>query len=174
MSQKLTGKKTVLIIGGGFAGTKIARALSASLSPSRYDIVLVDPRPYHVLLPAAVRMVVSDATLEASALVPFDRLFHNGNGRFVQGKVLGVYQSPGTKAGSVTLESGEEIVYDVLTICTGSSWKGHIALPFGNVEDWVRDQREKFAKANNILLIGAGAIGLGTFNGMRPSESSHL
>jgi apoptosis-inducing factor 2 len=68
-------KRNVVVIGGGAAGTDVARELSTKLDASKYDLVLVTPRPFSVWLPALVRAVVtSDGNLESlekGALVPY-------------------------------------------------------------------------------------------------------
>lgn len=52
-------KDKVVIIGGGQAGTALARVLSKKLDRSQHDLVLINPRPFDVWLPGLVRAAVT-------------------------------------------------------------------------------------------------------------------
>ncbi len=72
--------KNIVIIGGGAGGASVARALSAKLDASKYNIVLINPRAYFVPLPVMPRLVVSNVdNLEEKAFPSLDNVFHNGN-----------------------------------------------------------------------------------------------
>lgn len=51
--------KNVVILGAGGAGVAVAQTLSKKLNHTRYNLILVDMRPYMVWLPAGARMVVT-------------------------------------------------------------------------------------------------------------------
>ncbi|KAK7036011.1 apoptosis-inducing factor [Favolaschia claudopus] len=155
-AKKNDDRKSVVVVGGGHAGVNLARPLSAQLDASKYKLVLINPRPYRVLLPATLRMVVSDAqNLQSTALVPYDKLFHNGNGVFIQDSV----RSMDDKV--LTLGSGEQVPYDVLVLCSGMAWADPIAFPdtAEDVKSYISRSHEKFARAGNYLIVGGGAIG---------------
>ncbi|KAJ7158526.1 hypothetical protein C8R46DRAFT_1109448 [Mycena filopes] len=160
MSKK-DGRKSVVVVGGGSAGVNIARPLSSQLDPAKYKLVLINPRPFRVLLPAALRMVVSNTdNLENTALVPFDKIFHK-NGTFLQDSVEGIHQDAGQSSGVVVLAKGEAVPYDVLILATGLSWPDPIAFPdvAAEVAAYIANSREKFARAQSYLLVGGGAVG---------------
>ncbi|KAI0365681.1 FAD/NAD-P-binding domain-containing protein [Pilatotrama ljubarskyi] len=164
MSEKQS-KKNVVIVGGGWAGTLVARELSAKLDPSKYNIILVNDRPYFVHLIAGARMTVTpEDQLEDKALVPFDKLFHNGNGAFRLGKVASIAEAAAGKGGEVVLEGGGRIPYAVLVLATGSTWPGPLHLPEkdADVRSHVNAWRSKYEKANHVVIIGGGAVGLET------------
>ncbi|KIY50167.1 FAD/NAD(P)-binding domain-containing protein [Fistulina hepatica ATCC 64428] len=158
----MSSPKNIAIVGAG-AGGVLANALSKSLDPSLYTITLIDPRPYHVLLPATARLVVSDEDhLEDQAFVPLDKIFANGNGRLIEGKVskIDAYE----KSGTLTLGSGDTIDYDILVLASGSKWHGPIALP-ENDDDmpaYLAKTREEIKNAKSIVLVGGGAVGIET------------
>lgn len=67
-----TNKKRIVIIGGGFAGLKIAR----DLSNSNYQVVLIDKNNYHQFQPLFYQ--VATAGLEPSTIsFPFRKIFQN-------------------------------------------------------------------------------------------------
>ncbi|KAL0564788.1 hypothetical protein V5O48_017250 [Marasmius crinis-equi] len=152
-------KTSVVIVGGGIAGTAIARSLSGSLDASKNEIILISPHPYLVLLPATLRMVVSDADkLEETALVPLDRLFLKDNGTFVQGEVARIDEPER----EVELTNGEKVSFDILVLATGTKWGGPIALPndSSQVQGFIEERRREFKEAKDILLVGGGSVGI--------------
>ncbi|KAF7289860.1 Apoptosis-inducing factor [Mycena indigotica] len=163
-AKKNDDRKSIVILGGGAAGINTARPLSAKLDASKYALTLIDPRPFRVLLPATLRMVVSDkynlASTE-SALVPYDKLFHGGKGTFIQDSVQSITQQIGESSGFLTLASGQTVPYDILVLATGLAWSYPIAFPdsLGDVQEYVKSRQDEFAGAENYLLVGGGAIG---------------
>lgn len=103
------GKKNIVIVGGGGAGVNAARALSRTLDSSKYELILINPLPYRIWLIATLRITVSPQDdLQKSIMADYDKVFINGNGKFVQGTVQS-FESNKQGGGSVTLESGEKI-----------------------------------------------------------------
>ena len=163
MSKKNDDRKNIVIVGAGGGGASTARTLSAKLDPSRYNIILVNPRPYHLPMPAMPRVVVSDVdNLEEQAFPSLDKVFHNGNGTFVLGKVASIEKDTG-KGGSVVLENGERIPFEVLVLATGSIWTGPMAFPDDAIEvaEFIKNGRDAFEKAQKIVIAGGGAVGIG-------------
>jgi apoptosis-inducing factor 2 len=156
-------KKSVVVVGGGFAGSQIARTLATTLSPDKYELTLLDARPYFVGIVAGLRLTVTgDKDLINQSLVPFDRVFQNKPlGVFRQAKVLSIQQASNASSGVLKLEGQEDLPYDALIVATGSLWPGPCAFPLGNVENFISEQAAAVAKANKIVLVGAGAVGLG-------------
>lgn len=165
MSSKSSSepKKNVVIVGGGLAGIFLAFPLSKKLDRSKYDIVLVNARPFCVNLIAALRMVASDRDkLENSALIPYDKF---DRVRFVEGTLTTVEpRSNGEqeKGGTIVLKTGERVEYAALVLATGSRWSG--PLEFGNSEESVKEQlalwRQRIATAAHIVIGGGGALGI--------------
>lgn len=160
-------RENVVVVGGGGAGFSIIKELSAKLDPSKYNLILVTSRPYYVFLVAAIRMVVTDYdNLEEKILIPYDKSIVNGNGTVKVGTVTSIEPSKAgssSPGGEVILESGERIPYAVLALTPGSTWSGPLAIPNTKKEtiDWVKEWRHKFEKANDIVLVGGGAVGIG-------------
>ncbi|KAJ6492999.1 hypothetical protein C8R45DRAFT_988573 [Mycena sanguinolenta] len=157
-AKKNDDRKSVVVVGGGSAGVNIARPLSSKLDATKYKLILINPRPFRVLLPATLRMVVSNVDnlgTTSTALVPFDKIFHDGNGTFLQDSVRSIHEK------TLTLGSGEQIAYDILILASGLSWVDPIAFPDSaeDVTAYLARSHEKFANAGSYLLVGGGAVG---------------
>ncbi|KAJ7751309.1 FAD/NAD(P)-binding domain-containing protein [Mycena maculata] len=154
MSQK------VVIVGAGPGGGSIvARTLSAKLPTAQ--ITLINPLPYAISRPTLPRMTVSDGNnLIETALIPFDKLFTSPNGTFVQGVVESIRADK--KGGLVVLTDGQQFAYDVLVLAPGSIWEGPLEFPTDAkaVPAFVDASRAKFKKAQKIVLVGGGAVGV--------------
>ncbi|KAJ7154055.1 FAD/NAD(P)-binding domain-containing protein [Mycena filopes] len=153
----------VVIVGAGVGGgATIARTLSSKLPSAK--ITLINPRPYSVFLPTLPRMVVSAGNnLLETALIPLDQIFvGNENGSVLVSMVKTINATKNNKGGEVVLEDGATIAYDVLVLATGSSWEGPLDLPdnYEVVPGFITECRAQFKKAENIILVGGGAVGI--------------
>ena len=141
--------KRIIIVGGGYAGTTLARALDAS-----FNVVLVEPRDAFVHNVAAIRAIVDQDLIE-KIILPYDRLLKRG--RVVRERVLSVAE------GEVRLASGQSLSGDAIVLATGSTY----AQPFKPVTDLTADFRTASAStsaevkaAKSIAIVGAGAVGV--------------
>ena len=71
--------------------------------------------------------------------------------------------NPGGRGGKVILDNGDEVLYDVVVIATGSSWESLVNFPDDETlyKEFVEEWRNKFKKANNVVIVGGGAVGIG-------------
>ena len=107
-----TQKQNVVVVGGGSSGVAVAQGLSKQLDHSRFNLILIEPRPRHIWLPATARMVVtSDEKFIETVRFPFDRLFANGKGVVRQDKVVSIKEGKGEEASELNLASGETLQY---------------------------------------------------------------
>ncbi|OBZ71613.1 Apoptosis-inducing factor 2 [Grifola frondosa] len=163
MSKKNDDKKNIVIVGGGHSGSLLARDLSTKLDASLYNIILINERPYYVILIAGARLnVTSEGALEDRALVPYDKLFINGNGTAKVGKVTAVEEATPGKGGEVVLEDGERIPYTVLVLASGSSWPGPLNFPQtdADVQAHIARWRKTYEAAKHVVVVGGGAVGI--------------
>ncbi|KAE9405832.1 FAD/NAD(P)-binding domain-containing protein [Gymnopus androsaceus JB14] len=160
-------KSTIVVIGGGFGGLAVVNNLSSSIDPEKYSLILIDARPIHLSLPSTLRLIVSDAdNLLEKTFHPYgEHTFRKklaGNGTFVQASVTGIkFGDKAGKGGSVVLDNGETVEYDILVLATGSIWPRPILFPRESrnaIEEHVKARRQEFAKASDILLVGGGAV----------------
>lgn len=154
----MAAKKNIVILGAGTAGIMTAQGLSKDLNPNEWSIQLVSDRPFHLHYLALLRVLITDdGGFTKTAINPLDRVFEPGRaGEIVIGNATSVQD------GVVNLEDGRQLRYDYLVLATGTSWGGPLAFP-KNVEDkdkWITEWREKFRKANDIVILGGGAVGI--------------
>jgi hypothetical protein len=162
-------KPHILIVGGGAAGVGIAQRLSAALSKSAssYDLTLLTSRDYYLHLIGLLRpLVTPNDTLEKRILIPYDNIFAKslgGPGSVKVGEVVSVAKNPqGKTGGSVTLQNGETIDWDVLVLTPGNKWEGGLDLPktVEEAEEAIKEWRDRFRKAEHVVLVGGGAVGV--------------
>ncbi|MEU4537941.1 FAD-dependent oxidoreductase [Streptosporangium sp. NPDC023825] len=144
-----TWQPTVVVVGGGYGGVRVAKALDDVA-----DVVLVDPKDAFVHNVAALRALVDPAWLPR-IYFPYDTLLTRG--RVVRDRAVSVDSK------RVVLASGEEIAADYIVLATGSSY------PFPGKSDAVetevahqsyRASHQALAAADGVLLLGAGPVGL--------------
>lgn len=125
--------KQVVIVGGGFAGIKLAKKLSKS---KYHEVTLLDQNNYHFFPPLLYQ--VATAFIEPSNIsYPFRKLFQNTTINFYMGKLLEVF--PEEK--KVLTDNGE-IKYDILVLAMGTETnffgnneiKNH-AFPMKSIDD---------------------------------------
>jgi apoptosis-inducing factor 2 len=153
---------TVVVIGGGYGGTVVARALDDVA-----HVVLVEPRDAFVHNIGALRAAV-DPAWAPRIFLPYDRLL--ANGRVVRDRGAQV------TADRVVLGSGEEIRPDFVVLASGSSYpfpaKSDVADTAQAVAKY-RATHSQLAAANSVLLLGAGPVGIelaGEINSVWPDK----
>ena len=143
------GRRDVVVIGGGYGGSGVARALDEFAA-----VTLVEPRDAFVHNVAALRALVEPEWLERIFL-PYDRLL--GNGRVVRDRAVSV------EAGRVELRSGTELRPEFLVLATGSTY------PYPAKSDTdetavaiahYRQSHRELKQAASVLIVGAGPTGL--------------
>ena len=106
-----TGKKRVVIIGGGFGGLKLANRLKGS----HFQIVLIDKNNYHQFPPLLYQ--VASSGLESSSIsFPFRKIFQKRKDFFFRlAEVKAVVREK-----NLILTSIGELKYDYLVIASGT------------------------------------------------------
>ncbi len=137
-----------MIIGGGFAGTYIARKLEKD-----HDVVLIDTKDYFEFTPGILRTLV-----EPNHAKNIHRLHESYLKRayFVRGQVIGVTKKH-VQLADISFE------YDILVIASGSEYtrpfkqKNIITADRGRA---LRNHHNEIEEAKNILIIGGGIVGV--------------
>ena len=149
MSKNTPKRPSVVVLGGGYGGINIAKALDDIA-----DVTLVDPKDAFVHNVAAWRALVEPEWL-ARIFFPYEHLL--AHGRFVRDRAVSV------DGRRVRLESSEQLDPDYLVLATGSSY------PFPAKTDErdseisrarFHDAHEALLGAQRVLVIGAGPAGL--------------
>jgi NADH dehydrogenase FAD-containing subunit len=141
--------KRVLIVGGGYAGTMVARALDGIA-----EVRLIEPRDRFVHNVAAIRAVVEPALLDR-LIIPYDRLLRRGS--VVQGRAAEIGE------GRVTLADGATIEGDVVIAATGSTYARPFKPASASAADFAEDSRvalDALSAARSVAIVGGGAVGV--------------
>jgi NADH dehydrogenase FAD-containing subunit len=149
MTESLSDRASVLVIGGGYGGITAAKALDDVA-----DVTLVDPTEAFVHNIAAWRSLVEPEWLERIFL-PYDHLL--ANGRFVRDRAVAV------EGRRVTLSSGDVLEPDYLVLATGSAYPFPAKIEEPDVASArarVQAAHEALLQAERVLIIGAGPAGL--------------
>jgi NADH dehydrogenase FAD-containing subunit len=148
MSQT-TDKPTVVVVGGGYGGVTVARALDETA-----EVVLVEPRDAFMHNIAALRALVDPSWL-SRIFFPYDGLL--AHGRVVQDRAVRV--DPGV----VVTASGEEIAADYVVLATGSTYPFPAKTDLVSAEEareQIRATHRHLSEADRVLLVGAGPVGI--------------
>ncbi|KAI8976916.1 hypothetical protein BDB01DRAFT_727025 [Pilobolus umbonatus] len=151
--------KTIVIVGGGLAGTQIANSLE-KVVPEDHQIILIERRSHFYYAVAGARLAVVDK--DDQMLIPYTRLFGKPENKVIQASVIQMDSS------KVVLDReisglGKEVQYNYLIIATGSKYP----LPGHPQENDLADIKREYATmryniklANSVLLVGGGAVGI--------------
>lgn len=141
--------KTVVVIGGGYGGSLVARELDAEA-----EVVLIDPRDAFVNVAGSLR-ALTRPEWAPNVFFPFAGLLERG--RVVRDQAVSVDPR------GVTLASGARVEADYLVLATGSSYP-YPARPAatGTAEALadLRSTHAELAAADRVLITGAGPVGL--------------
>ncbi|KAI3846463.1 hypothetical protein MKW92_034518 [Papaver armeniacum] len=139
-----TGKKRVVVVGGGLAGALAAKSLQ-----SHADVVLIDPKEYFEITWAGMRAKVEPSIADRMVMKHTD---YFTNGRLVMSSAVGVTET------DVLTADGDSIPYDYLVIATGHN----DSFPKTKAERVEQYQAEynKIESADSILIIGGGPSGV--------------
>ena len=149
MDSQTQSRPTVVVIGGGYGGVNVAKALDADV-----EVVLVEPKDAFVHNIGALRALVEPSFLP-KIFLPYDRLL--ARGRVVRDRAVEV------SAHRVVLASGEAIAADYVVLATGSTYPFPAKSNAHDAEDAIDNYRAAYSEllhANRVLLIGAGPVGI--------------
>ncbi|MEV0224495.1 FAD-dependent oxidoreductase [Streptomyces sp. NPDC050704] len=141
----------VVVIGGGYAGVRLAKRLDEVAR-----VTLVDRKDVFFHRIASLRASArSDWT--TAPFIPYDRLLRNG--RVVVGKAVRVEEGER----HVVLATGERLPYDVVVIATGADYPEPARFTGSSEEEAAksfRQHQERIAGAGSILVVGGGPSGV--------------
>ncbi len=156
----------VIIVGGGYVGSELARALDGNA-----DVTLVEQRETFCHVPALIRAVVQPDHVE-KAMFRYDSLLRNG--RVVRGRAASV------DGNGVTLEDGTRLDAEAIVLATGSRHSAAFK-PEGSSVEGLRKANlalgEAVAAARHVAVVGGGALGVelaGEIRAARPDTQVTL
>ncbi|XP_044469244.1 apoptosis-inducing factor homolog B-like [Mangifera indica] len=136
--------KRVVVIGGGMAGSLIAKTLQYSA-----DVTLIDPKEYFEITWANLRTMVEPSFGERTVINHRDYLV---NARIITSTATNITEN------EVMTADGHVIPYDYLVIATGHTER----VPKTRTERLNHYQKEnqKIKSAKSILIVGGGPSGV--------------
>jgi apoptosis-inducing factor 2 len=149
MHDSSPGSSSVVVVGGGYAGINVAKALDDVA-----DVTLVDPTEAFVHNIAAWRSLVEPEWLNRIFL-PYEQLL--ANGRFLRDRAVGIHGR------RVSLGSGVVLEPDYLVLATGSAYPfpAKVEEPdVASARTRVLAAHHALLQADRVLIIGAGPAGL--------------
>jgi NADH dehydrogenase FAD-containing subunit len=143
--------RKVVVVGGGYGGTLVAKELDAEA-----DVTLIDPREGFVNAAASLR-ALTQPDWAPNAFFPFETLLERG--RVIRGRAVSVDPR------GVTLDSGDRVEADYLILATGSSYPypakpNPASTSIAKQLDDLRQSHKELAGADRVLILGAGPVGL--------------
>eukprot|EP00735_Rhodelphis_limneticus_P007880 TRINITY_DN20575_c0_g1::TRINITY_DN20575_c0_g1_i1::g.12356::m.12356 TRINITY_DN20575_c0_g1::TRINITY_DN20575_c0_g1_i1::g.12356 ORF type:complete len:422 (-),score=101.75,sp/Q54NS8/AIFB_DICDI/25.68/2e-20,Pyr_redox/PF00070.22/2.5,Pyr_redox/PF00070.22/1.1e-10,Pyr_redox/PF00070.22/3.7e+03,Pyr_redox_2/PF07992.9/9.7e-11,DAO/PF01266.19/0.1,DAO/PF01266.19/0.24,DAO/PF01266.19/4.4,Trp_halogenase/PF04820.9/0.74,Trp_halogenase/PF04820.9/0.38,Trp_halogenase/PF04820.9/0.42,NAD_binding_9/PF13454.1/66,NAD_binding_ len=147
-------KKKVVIVGGSFAGSTLARLLPAE----SFDITVIDKKEYFEYVPGVLRCFVEPSHAK-SILVPHSETAH---GKYILTATVTNIDFFGK---TVTLDTGKSVPYDYLCMCHGTDYpdtfiKTKDTKTHAQREKELREEGLALKKAKNIVIVGGGAVGV--------------
>lgn len=173
MQMAYTSKR-VVIIGGGFGGLNVARALNKK----KFDVMLIDKKNHHLFQPLLYQ-VATAALSPADIATPLREIFSRAKNTTV---IMGTVEQIKKEKRQILLENGDVIDYDYLVVAPGAShsyfgndqWEP-LAPGLKTVADALKIREkvlisfEKAERSNslseaekflNFVVIGAGPTGV--------------
>jgi apoptosis-inducing factor 2 len=141
----------VVVIGGGYAGVRLAKRLDA-----KARVTLVDRKEVFFHRVASLRAGVRPEWT-VTPFIPYDRLLRNGS--VVVGKAIRI----DTAERQVVLATGERLPYDVLVIATGADYPEPARFTGTTTEEAAKsftEHQHKIATADHVLVVGGGPSGV--------------
>ena len=154
-SKKNAPLATVLVVGGGFAGSRIAAGLE-----NEFRVILVDDKSYMEFTPSVPRALVQPERSH-KIIVQHKTYLRGSHSQIIHGKVVRL--DPVAKL--AYLQDGTCLSYDYAAICTGSGY----AAPFKNDnqlviqttrENVLATSHARLCKASSVLIVGGGSTGV--------------
>jgi len=143
--------KKVVVVGGGFAGARVARSLE---NDERFSVTLIDTKDYFEFTPSVLRVLVEPEHIKKIQVLHKHYL---KNSKIVNDKVVSVREK------DVVLKNGRKIKFDYLVLASGSFYNE----PF-KAENVVSETRahelsdfyNKLKNAKSVAIVGGGLVGV--------------
>jgi len=151
-SKVVSHYPTVLVIGGGAAGTTVARELDES---GRLNVLLIEQRNFYFHHIGALRSAVQPEFIK-KCIIPYDMLLTNGNS--LKAKVKEI-----TPEGVLLNAKVLPIAYDYLVLATGSTYGAPAKTKIMEKTKLASEYKGismKIKVAEDIVIMGGGVLGV--------------
>src|SRR3989344_3608122 len=140
--------KKVVIIGGGFAGSYIAKSVE-----ELFDVTLIDNKDYFEFTPGILRTIIIPEHRKKIQALHSSYLKQTN---IIKGQV--------TKVSETEVFIGEKkLNFDYLIICSGSRYNTPIKeqnIVLATRANILQKHNEQLDKSKNVLIIGGGFVGV--------------
>jgi len=157
-NQQPTGEqKKLVIVGAGFGGVSLAKALNKNKA---FHITVIDRKNYIENNTASVRFLVQP-TYHDSQVKSYSELIGVTNGRFVNGSLEKIDEKQVIAKNSTNNEL-VTVDYDYLVLATGSNYR-LFKSPYADVEERkseIKDVGTKIENAKHIVVVGGRTVGI--------------
>jgi len=161
-------RKRVIIVGCGFAGGTAANVLRKD---PRFEVIIIDAKSFFESTPSIPKILVNPA-YAANVVVPHVNYLKKE--KFIHARVEELLPD----GSSLLLSNGDEIKFDYLLLCTGSSYtdpikvntqlyKYETRITDKAPEKYIADRLQDISNtnrdieiANTILIVGGGPVGV--------------
>ncbi|KAL0092470.1 hypothetical protein J3Q64DRAFT_1719093 [Phycomyces blakesleeanus] len=152
----------IVIVGGGFAGVRMATALESTIEKTKekYTIILVEKKSHFYHSIAGPRSTVDE--IEERLLVPYTNLFKNKRNQVIQASAIR-FEEHKLYLDKDVKNYGTSIDFAYLIIASGTDYAAPSKMPVVNYEDclsYIRTARKQITNAESILIIGGGPVGV--------------
>ncbi|KAI1308097.1 hypothetical protein F5Y03DRAFT_110990 [Xylaria venustula] len=166
--------KTVVVLGGAYAGVQVAHRLLKYTKPQVPDlkVILISKNSHFFWNMASVRAIIPGVLNEEQYTRPIAAGFAKypeGAFEFIIGTAETVNTANKTVRVIVSEDASErDLNYDYLVVATGTRNAGTTAVPWKNngtheeITALLAETQEKVKVANHIVVAGAGATGVET------------
>lgn len=140
--------KKVVVIGGGFAGSYVARELQ-----NKFDVTMIDNKDYFEFTPGILRMIVSPKNISR---IHAKHEHYLNKAKFLHGHIKKVDLH-------YVYFGKSKIKYDYLVVCSGSKYNQPIKqknIVLADRGENLINSHGRLLKANKILIIGGGLVGV--------------
>jgi hypothetical protein len=149
-----TTTSRVVIIGGGFAGCKVAQLL---LAEPNFQVTLIDPSNFFEVTWVNLRALVAPEWAQRS-IIPYTTILR-GNFKHIQGEVASI------EAKKVLTKSGQEVEFDFCVIAVGSSYAGFLKAAATTTAaaqrlSEIHALNQQITGASSVLVVGGGPSGV--------------
>lgn len=145
-------KKKVVVVGGGFVGSLVAKNLEKHM-----DVTLIDNKDYFEFTPSILKVIVNPENIDNIVVRHEDYLKKT---HVVKGFVTEIRND-------VVIVGKDHYSYDYLVVATGSRYalpikiegKADVVVTANRVK-MLKDNHESLVKSKKVLIIGGGLVGV--------------
>jgi apoptosis-inducing factor 2 len=141
--------KKVVVIGGGFVGSYVAKKLEKV-----FDVTLIDSKNFFEFTPAILRTIVEPEHIKRVQILHKHYLHYS---TIIIGKAKTFTEK------EVVLENGKKIPFDYLVVSPGSSYGSNIKqenVVLASRANVLHQTHDRVEKAKHIVIIGGGLVGV--------------